>query len=330
MILRSVASSGVVMVRLLVAGLFAGSYAMYPMGGMNQGYGGMNPGYGGGMGPGYGGGPMGGPMSPMGMGPGYGGMSPDMTGMGMYPMPVMGNPMSTMTNMGSMYGQAGPAMIQSMAPKLKEILQRTRLSMPGVSPMYDRKTQTPIVWIHLRKAPPIVLDREFYNISAIQGMNITNATFRAAPIRKISVPETQLIIPSIWGDGFPLQPEHRSDNTTENQTDNKTSLSLLRGSTGSFNGTAPLPQESKVLNATNDTAAARSSFMETKVDPEMIRNGLYLSMPLRSPAQETMNIAAVEDTRGIQGVADFLRKKREIKRLNNRFTQTLQQLVVGS
>jgi hypothetical protein len=62
----------------------------------------------------------------------------------------------------------------------------------------------------------------------------------------------------------------------------------------------------------------------------MIKNGLYLSMPLRTPAQETMNIAAVEDTRGIQGAADFLRKKREVTRLNNRFKQTIQQLLTGN
>ena len=70
-----------------------------------------------------------------------------------------------------------------------------------------------------------------------------------------------------------------------------------------------------------------SSFMQHKgVDPIMIENGLFLTMPLRTPAQETVNVAAVEDTKSIQAFSDFMRKKKEIRKLNKSFTNLLRHL----
>ncbi len=69
------------------------------------------------------------------------------------------------------------------------------------------------------------------------------------------------------------------------------------------------------------------SFIDLKVDPEMIQNGLYVSQPLRQPAQEYINVATVEDVRSIQGLADYMRKKREIKRLEKRFNSLIRQLI---
>jgi hypothetical protein len=76
-----------------------------------------------------------------------------------------------------------------------------------------------------------------------------------------------------------------------------------------------------------ERALQGQSFLEQKlkVDPQMIQNGLYLSMPLRQPAQESINIAVAEDTRTIQAEADYRRKDREVKRLNNRFNDVLRQ-----
>ena len=145
----------------------------------------------------------------------------------------------------------------------------SRISDPSKStPMYERKTQAPTIWIHMRKAKPIIVDNEFYNISTVPGINEANMT--------------QMLIPS------PKQ--------------------------------VVLPQMQYLI-----TPNLKTSFVQTKhkTDPIMIQNGLYLTMPLRQPPQETMNIAAVEDTRTIQGVADYRRKKREIERLKKGFTDIL-------
>lgn len=156
-------------------------------------------------------------------------------------------------------------MAQQMQPGVKDVIfgnSQARMSM------YSRKTQSPIIWVKLRKAPPIVVDREFYNISTVLGMyeqkNITDAISKPAPKReKKRAPKIQVLIPP--------------------------------------------------------------SFIELKVDPEMIQNGLYVSQPLRQPAQEYINVATVEDVRSIQGLADYMRKKREIKRLEKRFNSLITQ-----
>jgi hypothetical protein len=143
-------------------------------------------------------------------------------------------------------------------------------SPPGLnaSPMFNRKTQAPLMWIHLRKAQPILVNREFYNISNVPGMNVTMNLTAGAMLKRSSKPQPATIQQMI-----------------------------------------------------------PSSFIEHKgVDPIMIQNGLYLTMPLRKPAQETVNVAAVEDTRTIQAFSDYMRKKREIRKLNKNFRNLLKQL----
>ena len=158
-------------------------------------------------------------------------------------------------------------MAQQMQPGVEDVIFG---GAQGKVTMYSRKTQAPMIWVKLRKAPPIVVDREFYNISTVLGMydqkNITDAISKPAPRRKKTpAPPMQLLVPP--------------------------------------------------------------SFIDLKVDPEMIQNGLYVSQPLRQPAQEYINVAAVEDVRTIQGVADYMRKKREIKRLNKKFNRVMRQLI---
>lgn len=144
----------------------------------------------------------------------------------------------------------------------------------GASPMYDRKTQSPLMWIHLRKAQPILVNREFYNISTVPGMEVAlNVT-----------PEALL----------KLKP-------------------------------SPKPKLPVIQQMLDPGPAA--SFVEQKgVDPLMIQNGLYLTMPLRKPVQETVNVAAVEDTNSIQAFSDYMRKKKEIRKLNKGFRNLLRQL----
>ena len=162
---------------------------------------------------------------------------------------------------------------------IQEFIRRSPPTNQKTSPMYDRKTQSPLVWIHLRKAPRIVVDNEFYNISAMPGMNETNWTNVLVPVRKFVLPEIQHMMP-------------------------RTASSMK-------------------------VSSPPSAFVETKVDPLMIQNGLYLSMPLRNPPQETVNIVAAEDTNSIQAIADTFRKKREIKRLNSGFNKMIREIAMG-
>jgi hypothetical protein len=123
-----------------------------------------------------------------------------------------------------------------------------------------------MIWIHMRKAAPILVDREFYNLTAVPGMNVTNVTAIVAQPKSnlTGIPILQQIIPH-W------------------------------------------------------------AFLETnnKANPVLIENGLYVTMPLRQPPQETFNIAAVENTHTLQGVADYRRKTRETRALLDRFNQVL-------
>ncbi len=241
----------------------------------------------------------------MGMSPygeaGTGGMSPyggaGMAGMGMAPYGAMGMPpgmppVAGMAGMGASMatGMASQAAAELMDPSLLAGMGQAsaQLMIPGVSDiiarnpanagsaMYERRTQAPIITIKLRKAPPIIVDREFYNISTVPGMmetaNLSLAVKPKPPVAKKPIPPMLSILPP-----SPLSP------------------------------------------------VRASSFAQThlRVDPQMIQNGLYLSQPLRQPAQESINIAAVEDVRTIQGVADYYRKKKEIKRLDSRFNEML-------
>ena len=167
------------------------------------------------------------------------------------------------------------AVAQSMLPGVQDLISRQTGTKTQVNPFYDRKTQSPMIWINLRKASPIVVDREFYNISRIAGMG---------DHAKETEKKVESKIPPL-------------------QTSLQSPLSLA-----------------EIKSAT--------SFVQTKFDPVMIQNGLYLSMPLRQPAQETINVAAPEDTKTIQGFADMMRKKRETKRLNDAFTGIIKRLVV--
>ena len=167
----------------------------------------------------------------------------------------------------------GSSVGEMLIPGIKPFIRRDAAG--GSSPMYDRKTQTPVVWIHLRKAAPIVVDREFYDISK------------------------------------PMDPKPVKDARTE-------AKEVLARAKPHVN-----PPMQQMVN--------KGSLIQTKgVDTTMIQNGLYLSMPLRQPPQETMNVAGVEDGRRIQGVADYLRKKREIARLEAGFSDVIRGLVTDS
>jgi hypothetical protein len=73
-------------------------------------------------------------------------------------------------------------MAQQMQPSVEDVIFG---NSQGMMSMYSRKTQSPMIWVKLRKAPPIVVDREFYNISTVLGMydqkNITDAISKPAP-----------------------------------------------------------------------------------------------------------------------------------------------------
>lgn len=172
------------------------------------------------------------------------------------------------------------AVKDSVLPDIKKYMSR---GPPGqtASPMYERKTQAPLVWIHMRKAPRILVDREFYNISTVGGMEMGKLTQALIPPKgtfTVPVMQKQLAPPRSFLQQKQVSPE---------------------------------------------------SLVETKNNPIVIQNGLYLSMGLRQPPQETMNIAAVEDTRTIQGEADYLRKKREARRLEHGVTEIIKQFVTG-
>jgi hypothetical protein len=171
---------------------------------------------------------------------------------------------------------AGIGAISSMAlGSLGNLIQRQNKNTKS-TPMYDRKTPPPMLWIHLRKADPILVDREFYNVSNVPdeiSLNM-NSTESIKAARKPEIPNIQQMIP----------------------------LSLIER-----------PDMQQV---------GTSSFIEhtnKAVDPFMIANGLFLTMPLRQPPQETINVATVEDTKTIQAFADYMRKKHEIQRLDKAF-----------
>ena len=163
----------------------------------------------------------------------------------------------------------GTAVLGAIMPSVNDLISRDSGEAPKANPMYSRKTQAPMVWIHLRKALPIAVDREFYNISAI--------------------PDT------------------------------------LKDRSGGKKESEKSSDKAKIVNVQRDIPM--SFFQSRKVDPVMIKNGLYLGMPLRQPPQETVNVAAVEDMRTIQGVADYERKKREISRLERGVTDWIKTLV---
>ncbi len=164
------------------------------------------------------------------------------------------------------------AVTKLLAPAIGYSIRRQPISK-FVSPMYSRLTQTPMIWIHLRKAAPILVDKEFYNISAVPGMNVTNVT---EVVQKMMQPKLN-----------------------------------------------PIPTLQQII--------PHGSLLEShhKADPVMIENGLFVTMPLRQPPQETFNIAAVENTRTVQGVADYRRKKRETRALIDRFNSVLKQFRGG-
>jgi hypothetical protein len=190
---------------------------------------------------------------------------------GMNPIGLIGaaSSMGSMVSDPNGMGEAGGAMTQLLMPAVADILSSQGATMG----MYSRKTQPPMIWIKLRKAPPIIVDREFYNISTVLGMEAMNLT------KAIEEPKL-----------------------------------------GVRNMTVPAMQ----------TMMGASSLAQLKVDPQMIQNGLYLSQPLRQPAQESINIATTEDVRTIQGIADHFRKKREIKRLKKRFNDAIQNLITDT
>ena len=199
-------------------------------------------------------------------------------------------------------GSMGEAAAQLMIPAVSDIIGKKGGTNSG-SPMYDRKTQAPMIWIKLRKSPPIVVDREFYNISTVPGM-VETAKMKLGKTPKPPAKNGPKRAPPILTDVIkkPDQPITRNG----------------------LNGVIQEPKPPMIRKGPN------GSFIQqkTKVDPQMIQNGLYLSQPLRQPAQESLNIAAVEDVRTIQGVADYYRKKREIKRLNSRFNDVLRQFTL--
>ena len=189
--------------------------------------------------------------------------------------PMGMNPMAGV-DPSTMGAQAGAAASQLVIPGIADVIA------PGLSgiggSMYERKTQAPMIWIHLRKSQPIIVDREFYNISNVPGMKVEKVVNPPKPVVAASKPSRE-----------------------------------------------PIQQQI----ALDPIRSVASSFVENrlKVDPQMIQNGLYLSQPLRQPAQETINIAAVEDVRSIQATVDYFRKKREIKRLQDRFHDVLSQFI---
>lgn len=79
-------------------------------------------------------------------------------------------------------------------------------------------------------------------------------------------------------------------------------------------------------------AVANRTRMQThpsflQADPLMIRNGLYLSRPLRAPPQAFVNAAVAENVRGIQGDRLFRAQKAETRRLKKEFAKGFNELV---
>ena len=91
----------------------------------------------------------------------------------------------------TVWGSAGQTVLNALTGGLDEFIRRKPPGGALASPMYDRKTQAPLVWIHLRKSPRIVVDNEYYNLSRISGMNETNLTTVLVPIKRYVLPEIQ-------------------------------------------------------------------------------------------------------------------------------------------
>ena len=72
-------------------------------------------------------------------------------------------------------------------------------------------------------------------------------------------------------------------------------------------------------------ALKQPSFLQA--DPLMIRNGLYLSRPLRTPSQAFVNAAVVENISGIEGEKLFKSEKAETRRLKTEFAKGLKELI---
>jgi hypothetical protein len=84
---------------------------------------------------------------------------------------------------------------------------------------------------------------------------------------------------------------------------------------------------STAVTAENQTAGAaiRSSFLQA--DPLMLRNGFYLSRPMRRPAQAFVNVAVQENVQGIEGARYSNAEKVETKRLKSSFAKGVRQLL---
>ena len=84
---------------------------------------------------------------------------------------------------------------------------------------------------------------------------------------------------------------------------------------------------SAAVTATNPTAggAIRSSFLQA--DPLMLRNGFYLSRPMRRPAQAFVNVAVQENVQGIEGARFSRAEKAETDRLKSVFAKGVRQLL---
>jgi len=73
-----------------------------------------------------------------------------------------------------------------------------------------------------------------------------------------------------------------------------------------------------------------AGFLASPVDSDRIRNSLYLSQPLRSPPQATVNVVMQEDVRGMQDHAKYAGAREQTARLMAAFHRDLDDMAASA
>jgi len=89
-----------------------------------------------------------------------------------------------------------------------------------------------------------------------------------------------------------------------------------------LNATRPVPFSK---SSQKPTVATPASFLQA--NPLMLRNGLYLSRPIRRPPQAFVNVAVAENVEGIAGERFARAQENETKRLQKEFSMGLSHLI---
>ena len=90
------------------------------------------------------------------------------------------------------------------------------------------------------------------------------------------------------------------------------------------NVTVPVRSETQRPNGPAEKSV-HASFLQA--DPLMLRNGFYLSRPMRRPAQGYINVAVQENVQGIEGERFAKAEEKETQRLKTAFANGVRKLL---